>query len=87
MKKCSKCVMPDTAETLTFGKNGVCSVCNQIEQKKNIDWDKRAIDLDSLIKKYKDKKTNMIALFLFQEAKTQLLLCGIWLLKKKLTHL
>ena len=35
MKKCSKCVMPDTAETLTFDKNGVCSVCNQIEQKKN----------------------------------------------------
>ena len=35
IKSCSKCVMPETAETLTFDKNdNVCSVCTQIQKKK-----------------------------------------------------
>ena len=54
-KYCSKCVMPDTSETLTFDKKNVCSVCNQIDFKNKIDWDERNNQLDILIKKYKGK--------------------------------
>ena len=36
MKICSNCVIPETAETLSFSKNDKCSVCVQINQKKNI---------------------------------------------------
>ena len=48
--------MPDTAETLTFDDNGICSVCNQIKNKQEIDWVLRSRDLDKLLKKYKSKK-------------------------------
>ena len=56
-KYCTKCVIPDTSETLTFDKNNVCSVCNQIDYKDNIDWDDREKQLDALIKKYKNKNS------------------------------
>ena len=55
MKICSNCVIPETAETLTFSEKGTCSVCSQIERKHKIDWEKRQKILDSLIKDYKGK--------------------------------
>lgn len=56
MKFCSKCLMPDTAETLTFDEKGICSVCNQIKNKQEIDWTERSRDLDKLLEKHKSKK-------------------------------
>lgn len=55
MKICSNCVIPETAETLSFSKNDKCSVCVQINQKKNINWNERQGLLDDLIKNYKGK--------------------------------
>jgi N-acetyl sugar amidotransferase len=55
MKYCSKCVTPETAETHEFNSKNICSVCNQIEDKNKIDWNKRQNDLDQLISIYKDK--------------------------------
>lgn len=49
MKTCSKCVMPETAESLSFDAQGVCSVCRQIEYKQTaIDWPSRKLDLNLL---------------------------------------
>jgi|TARA_B100001964_G_scaffold75087_1_gene85362 N-acetyl sugar amidotransferase len=48
-------VIPETAETHLFDENNVCSVCNQIDKKKKINWSKRNEDLNELIKNYKDK--------------------------------
>ena len=56
MKSCNKCLMPDTAETLTFDAQGVCSVCNQNKEKQEINWTERAEALDKLLNKYKSKK-------------------------------
>ena len=55
MKYCTKCVIPETAETHEFSDKNVCSVCHQIEDKKKINWDERQNDLDQLILEYKDK--------------------------------
>ena len=56
MKICSKCVIPETAETLTFNKeDGSCTVCNNSKIKNEIDWDERNRTLDRLIKDYKNK--------------------------------
>lgn len=49
MKHCTKCVMPETAETLGFDNAGVCSVCKQVEFKQeSIDWTARKRDLDAI---------------------------------------
>ena len=56
MRYCSNCVLPETMDTLTFDKNGVCSVCNQIKYKKEkIDWNQREKDFKKLIEEYRGK--------------------------------
>ncbi|KJV07744.1 ATPase, partial [Elstera litoralis] len=56
MRICSRCMMPETAETLGFDEQGVCSVCRQIEVKQDqIDWNQRGQDLDTLIEQYRGK--------------------------------
>ena len=53
---CNKCVSPHTAESLNFDKNGLCSVCHQIDYKKEkIDWKQRAIEFDKLLKNFRNK--------------------------------
>lgn len=56
MKTCSRCVLPETAESLTFDEEGVCSVCRQIEYKHSrIDWTERGRALDTLLDRYRGK--------------------------------
>lgn len=56
MKYCSKCVIPETVDTITFDEKGVCSVCKQIEFKEEkIDWRERRKQLDELVASYKNK--------------------------------
>lgn len=53
---CTKCVMPETAESLAFDDSGKCSVCHQIEfQKEEIDWDARKEELHKLVEEYRGK--------------------------------
>lgn len=53
MKRCSKCILPETYASIKFDENGVCSVCNQIDNKKIIDWAKREIELQKILGFYK----------------------------------
>jgi N-acetyl sugar amidotransferase len=54
MKRCSKCNLPETHETITFDDNSVCNICSHHTFKQeNIDWDKRKSDLDALIEEYR----------------------------------
>lgn len=56
MKRCSKCVMPETHETMVFDEEGVCNVCRQQEYKKEkIDWEKREKEFLDLIDTYRGK--------------------------------
>ncbi len=55
MISCSKCVLPETHETIQFGADGVCNVCKNIEQKQNIDWEKKHRDLAAIIRDYRGK--------------------------------
>ena len=55
LKKCTRCVTPETADTITFDSEGVCSVCRQIEKKEEIDWDKRHKELEAIISVFKGK--------------------------------
>ena len=50
MKSCTRCVMPETSEALSFSDGGVCTVCQQVEHKQTeIDWTEREEQLTELL--------------------------------------
>ena len=53
MKRCTRCVMPETWPGIGFDKKGVCSICRQAEKKVDIDWDERQLWLKEILGKYK----------------------------------
>ena len=53
MKFCVKCVMPDTRPGISFNDQGVCSACQSYDNRKNIDYDKRFKELQTLCDKYR----------------------------------
>lgn len=56
VRHCAKCLLPETQETITYDKEGVCNVCRQVEFKKTkIDWAAREKELRALIDEYKGK--------------------------------
>ena len=55
LKRCTKCITPETHETIIFNDEGSCNVCNNIEVKNNINWDDKKTELSELIEKYRGK--------------------------------
>ncbi|MGQ0535694.1 MAG: N-acetyl sugar amidotransferase [Methanobacteriota archaeon] len=54
--RCTRCVMPETLETIVFDEQGVCSVCrNQDIKQTKIDWSARKSDFAALIESYRGK--------------------------------
>lgn len=56
MKRCSRCNLPETHETIIFDEQGVCNICRQQEFKQGeIDWTQRKRDLDALVEAYRGR--------------------------------
>jgi N-acetyl sugar amidotransferase len=56
MKKCVRCGLPETYETIEFDGNGVCNICLQrVHRDTNINWADRKQMLDDLIEEYRGK--------------------------------
>ena len=56
LQRCTKCLTPETHETIIFDENGVCSICANIEQKDTqVDWASRHEELSELIESYRGK--------------------------------
>ncbi|MDZ4838530.1 MAG: N-acetyl sugar amidotransferase [Bacteroidota bacterium] len=56
LKRCTKCVTPETQETIVFDDAGECNICKNIEFKQeHIDWDQRKVELGQLIEEYRGK--------------------------------
>jgi N-acetyl sugar amidotransferase len=56
MKRCTRCGLPETHETISFDAEGVCNICGQHDTKNNvIDWTKNKRALDQLIAEYRGK--------------------------------
>ena len=55
MKRCRKCVMPDTAPNITLDKNGVCNHCKAHEENQKVDWDERWKKLEDLCNYHRRK--------------------------------
>lgn len=55
LKRCERCIMPETQQGIVFDEEGVCGICRQNEIKKEIDWDAKAKELVELIEQYRGK--------------------------------
>lgn len=55
MRRCSRCGMPETYETIEYDAQGVCNICRGTEHKRVIDWGERKRLLDKLIEKHRGK--------------------------------
>ena len=54
MKRCTKCVMPETWEGITFDEHGVCSICREGDNKVQIDWAARQRILQGILDYYRE---------------------------------
>ena len=52
LRRCTRCVMPETWPGITFDQDGVCGPCRQAEKKVDVDWGKRQRELESILTKY-----------------------------------
>jgi len=58
LKRCSKCCLPETQDGIRFDQNGLCTVCNQINVKKEkVDWGERKRMLLELCDRFRGKHT------------------------------
>src|SRR5262245_25809408 len=56
LKKCVKCGLPETYETIEFDDAGTCNICRQKDYKDTtIDWAARKKALDALIEEHRGK--------------------------------
>jgi N-acetyl sugar amidotransferase len=56
MKRCARCGLPETHETISFDAVGICNICRQHEFKnEQIDWAERKAALDALVEGHRGK--------------------------------
>jgi len=56
LKRCTKCLLPETHESIIFDAEGICNICRQNEFKnEKIDWAKRKEELTELIESHRGK--------------------------------
>jgi len=53
MRRCNRCLMPDTKPGLVLNEEGICQACVHYEMRKDVDWGKRFKELKELTQKYK----------------------------------
>ena len=56
LKRCTKCIMPETWESINFDKDGACNICKNIRIKnEKIDWTKKREEFIEFLNQYKGK--------------------------------
>ncbi len=56
LRRCTKCVMPETQEIITFDENGICSTCRNVEIKQEkVDWPAKLREFEKLLDQYRGK--------------------------------
>jgi len=49
LKRCTRCVMPETWPGITFDQEGVCSLCKAYDEEQKIDWEARKKELIGIL--------------------------------------
>ena len=53
LRRCTRCVMPETWVEITFDEEGVCNICRNYEKKQVINWDERKEILIGILDNFK----------------------------------
>lgn len=58
MKRCSKCILPETVPNINFDGTGVCNYCREYENQetKQIDFEDRMERFDAILRKTRDER-------------------------------
>ena len=51
---CTKCLFPSTKPDLFFDENGVCVACNNYDERSDVDWTQRRVELDEVLGRYRN---------------------------------
>jgi N-acetyl sugar amidotransferase len=54
---CKKCLYPNTKPHLFLNNEGICNACTSIENKKNINWEKRKDQFLKVVNEYKESSS------------------------------
>jgi N-acetyl sugar amidotransferase len=52
LRYCTKCLYPETKPDLWFDDQGICSACNNFALRRDVDWDKRLKELNTILAHY-----------------------------------
>lgn len=56
LRRCKRCLLPETHESILFDNEGICNICRQNEVKREkTDWTAKKRELDELIETYRGK--------------------------------
>src|SRR5579871_2547464 len=56
LRRCTRCMIPETHETIEFDAQGVCNICRQQEFKREqIDWGARRQEFAALVDSYRGR--------------------------------
>lgn len=53
MRRCERCVLPETYAGIEFDENGICNICRAVEQRKNKNWQAKEKEFRTIMEKYK----------------------------------
>lgn len=57
VRRCTKCLLPETEETVFFDADGVCNVCAvATERDDEVDWDARQRDFEEIIERHRGRR-------------------------------
>ncbi len=82
VKRCTRCILPETYPNVDFDENGVCRVCREFDERyTDIDWDARRAKLESVLDRYRGKGVKYDCLVPFSGGKDSTY--TLWLLKNR----
>ena len=56
IRSCSKCLTPETEESVKFDENGVCNICQVAKERDTeVDWEARLEELEEIIAQHRGK--------------------------------
>jgi N-acetyl sugar amidotransferase len=80
LKRCTRCILPETYPHIDFDEDGVCRVCREFDRKyADIDWDARKARLERILDRYRGKGGKWDCMVPFSGGKDSTY--TLWLLK------